>query len=148
MKKIILIIIVLGVAGYWFLGRDDAPSGDVTELNPEAVILSGTAQLSAVGDYTGEGVAGRQWDGTTFVHAVTAVLGAPADGTFYEGWLVRPDPFEFISTGKLSAGDDGYGLTFSMDRDLTGHTNIVITEETEANGLDGVPEAHVLEGAF
>ena len=30
----------------------------------------------------------------------------------------------------------------------TEYNEVVITEETEANGLDGNPEIHVLEGSF
>ena len=149
MKKLIIIAVIAILAGYWLVGRqgDTGPSGGFM-MDEQAVILSGTAQLRAVGEYTGSGTATRKWDGTTFLHTVSAAIGAPAEGKFYEGWLVRPEPFEFVSTGRLEATDDGYGLTFVMERDFREHVNVVITEETEANGLDGIPEAHVLEGSF
>lgn len=149
MKKIIILLVIVVAAGYWFIGRDSGPGeSEQVQLDPKEVLLSGSARLEAVGDYTGSGTATRQWDGKTFVHTVETNLGDPADGKFYEGWLVRPEPFEFISTGRLQQTDNGYGLVFSMPGNLTEHINIVITEETEASGLDGIPEAHVLEGSF
>lgn len=103
------------------------------------------AELSAVDPYTGSGTATRTVSGR-FIHEVVAQLGDPAPGDFYEGWLVGPS---VVSTGELmSEGDGEWSLTFTTGEDLSMHDRIVITEETLANGLDGIPEDHVLEGSF
>lgn len=110
----------------------------------------GTAVLSAVAPYMGSGEATRVWDGTTFTHTVTANIGAPAAGKFYEGWLVIKTPSgpKFFSTGKLTAKHGAYVLTYTAAQDYPDHKDVVVTEEMETAGLDGKPEAHVLEGAF
>lgn len=103
------------------------------------------ANLVAVGSYTGNGTATRTTEGR-FIHEVVASLGDPAPGDFYEGWLVGPS---VVSTGKLAEESEGeWSLVFESNDDLSQHNTIVITEETEANGLDGIPEDHVLEGSF
>lgn len=109
-----------------------------------------TAVLSAVTPYTGSGVATRVFDGTAFTHTVTANIGAPAAGKFYEGWLVKKEPSgpKFFSTGTLEARHGAYVLTYTAAQNYPDHKDVVVTEETEAQGLDGKPEAHVLEGAF
>lgn len=105
--------------------------------------------LSAVGAYTGTAIATRSYTNAMFQHEVIAQLGDPAEGKFYEGWLVTPDLSSVISTGKLVKEAEGeYSLSFTADTDLRANVDVVITEETLANGLDGVPEAHVLEGSF
>jgi len=116
---------------------------------PTAAVVE-TATLAAVGTYTGSGTATRSFDGATFRHAVTAQLGDPAVGKFYEGWLVMPAAGgpQFFSTGRLDQQGSGYALSYTASQNYPDHTMAVITEETIANGLDGVPEAHVLEGSF
>jgi len=88
----------------------------------------------------------RVYSNKKFTHTDTTNLGDPAVGKFYEGWLV--DGGSFFSTGKLQKSGDSYILNYIGDKDYPNHNLAVITEETEANGLDGVPEAHVLEGSF
>ena len=51
-----------------------------------------------------------------------------------------------VQTNKRQGNE--YVLTFSAPRDYPEHNKVVLTEETEALGLDGIPEAHVLEGSF
>lgn len=117
-----------------------------TTQAPEAEM----AVLSAVGTYKGSGTATRSFDGTTFTHTVTAALGDPATRKFYEGWLVMKtagDP-KFFSTGKLTKQGVQYTLSFTAPQNYPEHKDVVITEETLSQGLDGKPEAHVLEGSF
>lgn len=128
-------------------GEDEAILEDDGERGIEP--LGRAAELSPVEPYSGSGVAVIIFDGTQFVHEVSATLPDPAEGKFYEGWLVRQQPQTvFISTGRLEKLEDGYNLQFQSDQDLSQYTSAVITEETEAQGLDGVPETHVLEGTF
>ena len=108
-----------------------------------------TTTLDSVGNYTGSGVATRIFANGIFTHTVTAKIADPASGKFIEGWLVNMSLTpKFFSTGKLKKENGEYKLTFTANKDYTKYSDIVITEETEANGLDGVPEAHVLEGTF
>jgi len=105
--------------------------------------------LDAVGDYSGAGMADRSFDGAKFEHVIVADLSAPATDKFYEGWLVRKLPeLTFFSTGKLVENNGAYILEFSGSQAFEGYDDVVVTEETVADGLDGKPEAHVLEGTF
>lgn len=117
----------------------EAPTADVE-----------TATLVAVGNYRGEGLATRSFDGTTFAHTVTATLADPTPGRFYEGWLVMPAAGgpKFFSTGKLEKQADGYMLRYTASQNYPDHAQVVVTEETVVAGLDGKPEVHVLEGSF
>lgn len=107
------------------------------------------ADLQAVGTYRGNGRATRSFDGTTFTHTVQANVGEPAKGKFYEGWLVKKKPtLTFFSTGKMEKQGNVYVLTYTASENYPDHQDVVITEESEAFGLDGKPEDHVLEGTF
>ncbi|PID32135.1 hypothetical protein CR970_02000 [Candidatus Saccharibacteria bacterium] len=173
MKRIMLICaaaVVVGAGGafYWWgvRGEQEVSRQDTVITRPtpsqatsgaeEAVEQSAASEpaqptesttLAAVGSYTGSATATRTTSGS-FVHTVTAQLGAPADGDFYEGWLVVPGG-GFVSTGKLNQENGGeWSLSYTSDQDLAAYTQVVITEETGADGLDNVPEDHVLEGSF
>lgn len=41
-----------------------------------------------------------------------------------------------------------YSLEYRAHEDKTSFNEVVVTEETEADGLDGKPETHMLEGRF
>lgn len=156
---IVVLIALIVITGYILLIRDDSsknaatnnsenpPIGDTSmpaDEEPQGELEE--AQLVAVGSYTGDGVATRSFNGDKFVHEVIANLDDPAAGKFYEGWLVGDG---FISTGKLVKETEGeWSLVFSDDLDMRNRDEVVITEETVANGLDDMPEAHVLEGSF
>lgn len=119
----------------------------VDEGNSENVSNVETIKLQAVGDYEGDGVATRSFENGRFKHSVEANIGEPAKGKFYEGWIVKSGGI--VSTGKLAkASDRKYTLNFTSDKDMLEYNKVVITEETEASGLDNNPEAHVLEGSF
>lgn len=106
-------------------------------------------ELFAVGGYTGDGTATRVYTNGVFTHTIQANLPDPADGKFYEGWLVTSTPsLDFFSTGGLTKEGNVYILEYTSTEDEFDHPEVVITEETSANGLDGSPEAHILEGEF
>lgn len=73
-------------------------------------------------------------------------MGDPEEGKFYEDWLVKG--VSFFSTGKMKKDGDKYVLQYEVNENKSSFNNVVITEETEADGLDGKPEMHVLEGYF
>lgn len=115
-------------------------------VEDEILIDIEETSLEAVGSYTGSAVATRNFDGEKFIHEVRAKIGDPKEGKFYEGWLVSLP--NFFSTGKMIKDGDEYILKYEANEDKSSFSEVVITEETEANGLDGKPEEHVLEGSF
>jgi hypothetical protein len=161
---LIVIVAIIGAAWWYFsssenisddvdliesVGTDNILLDDDNDEKPAAV-AGETTSLAAVGSYSGSGTATRSFDGSKFSHTVVATIDDPATGKFYEGWLVMPSATgpKFFSTGKLELKDGSYRLTFIANQNYPDHTNVVITEETLANGLDNIPEAHVLEGSF
>jgi len=108
------------------------------------------AELSGVQGYEdSSGMAIRDYNGHTFTHTVNALIPDPPTGKFYEGWLVQKEPsLKFFSTGKLEKIGDTYSLDYTLPQDKSDYPDVVVTLETEKNGLDGIPEAHVLEGTF
>ena len=145
-KGVLLLAIVLALVVFgWFLFANDSDKMESDEIIPTDVIEQ-EATLEAVGTYTGSGSAESSYDGKMYSHKVTADIGDPAEGKFYEGWLVGS--FGFVSTGKMVKEGNQYVLQFESQEDMSSYKKVVITEETEANGLDNNPEAHVLEGNF
>jgi len=145
-KGVLLLAIVLALVVFgWFLFANDSDKMESDEVVPVDVIRQ-EATLEAVGTYTGSGSAESSYDGKMYSHKVTADIGDPAEGKFYEGWLVGS--FGFVSTGKMVKEGNQYVLQFESQEDMSSYKKVVITEETEANGLDNNPEAHVLEGNF
>jgi hypothetical protein len=140
----IVIVIVLILAGL-FLFANDSDKGESNGVTPADVVIQ-NARLDAVGTYTGSGIAKSTYVDGEFVHTVNADIGDPAEGKFYEGWLVGS--FGFVSTGKMVKEGDQYVLEFKSQEDMSSYKKVVITEETLADGLDNSPEAHVLEGKF
>ena len=150
-KGVLLLAIVLALVVFgWFLFANDSDKMESDEIVPTDVVptdvIEQEATLEAVGTYTGSGSAESSYDGKMYSHKVTADIGDPAEGKFYEGWLVGS--FGFVSTGKMVKEGNQYVLQFESQEDMSSYKKVVITEETEANGLDNNPEAHVLEGNF
>lgn len=106
--------------------------------------------LTGVGGFEGSATATRSFDGNTFIHTVrTGEIRDPEPGKFYEGWLVRSSGSpKFFSTGKMDKKDGVFELRYEIAEDRGEYPKIFITEETEADGLDGIPETHILEGSF
>lgn len=151
MKYIVpLVILILIAAGAFFaIQKPSKNQGPKVVESPKQEVKVLTATLSAVGSYKGDGVATKSFDGKKFVHTIVAILSDPSKGKFYEGWLVKKTPtLLFFSTGKLNKDGSQYKLNFEANQDYPDYNFVVVTEETEALGLDGKPEAHVLEGSF
>lgn len=130
---------------------DAEEEGKSIEKNPQEKKLISTENVEKIilevqKGYEGNAVATRLYDGEIFYHTVTADIGDPASGKFYEGWLV--DEAKFFSTGKMELVNGEYHLEYSSDDDKGVYAQVVITEETLADGLDNKPEAHVFEGKF
>ena len=69
------------------------------------------------------------------------------EGFFYEGWVVRAEPFAFISTGEVELDDNFNGVNFyTSSADYTEYGRYVLT--IEPNNGDPAPADHVLEADF
>ncbi len=70
----------------------------------------------------------------------------PVGTDFYEGWIVRTDPFRLVSTGKVGRIDGSYADIYITSQDFTDHTRYVLT--LEPSDGDPVPAAHIVESVF
>lgn len=68
------------------------------------------------------------------------------EGYFYEGWIVRQEPFDFISTGELTVHGDGFGNYYTSDNNYLTHNMYIITLEPRDG--DPAPAEHVVEGVM
>lgn len=98
---------------------------------------------------TGTAMAG--FDGTTYqMLAEFDALPDPeefGEGYFYEGWVVRAEPFAFISTGEVELDDEFNGVNlYTSSTDYTEYARYVLTIEPDDG--DPAPADHVLEADF
>ena len=128
-------------------GEETANDDEFKDIEPEEFTAE-IAKLSAVGEYSGDGIATREFDGLAFIHTVTVKLMDPGEGKFYEGWLVIPETGKLFSTGRLEKSGGGYALTYTDKTDQSDYYQVVVTEETLANGLDDEPETHELKTKY
>ena len=157
---LIPVVLIIGVGGVAFFILQSRPEisveDQVTSITPTAQVTQPAIEVEVeeteilpVGNYTGEGIATRIFDGTQFTHSVKANLPDPAEGKFYEGWLVIKTPsLRFFSTGKMVKDNGQYVLSYQTGKNQSEYNEVVITKETESLGLDNNPETHVLEGSF
>ncbi len=102
-----------------------------------------TAQTAALKPSDGsanQGIATRDYDGSSFIHTLTAKLPPPADGSRYAGWLID-DNDRVIWTGALDRSGGGYALTYTSTQDLRPYGNVLISlekigEKTDRPGMD------------
>lgn len=119
---------------------------DTTEISVLSDALE--VSLTAVGSFRGTAVASSQFSEGTFQHLIVATLPDVPVGYYYEGWLIRSKPFDFISTGKLiqHADDLKWYLLFEGTEDKRDYKKVVITLESDDGNR--APADHVLEGLF
>lgn len=68
---------------------------------------------------------------------------------FYEVWLVRKLPFNFVSIGEMIPQDTGgYALSWESagEQNYLDYNRVIVTRETRGASPD--PETHILEGEF
>ncbi len=65
---------------------------------------------------------------------------------FYEGWVVRKNPFDFISTGAAKNMGGIYNNLYQSDQNLTDYDFYVLTLEPDDG--DPAPAAHIVEGTM
>jgi hypothetical protein len=162
MKKIIILLLPLFLTGCF------APAAQVDNTLPvdpladerfvdEDVIIEDEENKVAEINYSYYGelidVSGGQAAGvaqaglTDGLYSLLAELDQllePTGTDFYEGWIVRKEPFDFISTGKLIKRGENEFNVFSSDVDLTSYDFYVLTIEPDDG--DPAPAEHVLEG--
>ncbi len=127
-----------------------------------ASVIAGKKQLLNLKDVTGgqevrgvvhdrlvNGGVKAVYEQDTQKYSLTAefvALKDPVGDDFYEGWLVRPEPFDFVSTGKVEKDPTRkvYLQEFNDIKDLSEYTQYVLT--VEPNDGDPAPADHILEG--
>lgn len=154
--------VVLIIVGGWLFFRSRQAGQEPTPVESEqvaeqeassfaeqlGVILPEDVDKTSLRDVSGgdgQGVATREFSDGVFMHSVLASLPDPEAGAFYEGWLVRPDPFDVVYTGKMRMAKGGYVLDYETSTDLSDHPRVVVTMERVD---DQQPETHILEGSF
>ena len=104
--------------------------------------------LRPVSDVAGELNASTSFLDGEFKNIVIGDVPVPAEGKFYEGWLVEPGSSDFFSIGELKKIDDIYMLEYSDSESKSGYNQIIITLEAKTDGFDGIPETHIFKGEF
>ena len=163
-----LVIFLMGlfiVSVYWFRQKGGKSSVEPETLAPanqpyipEALDLESTeATLRDVSGGASSGQAKRETLEGRYRHTVKATL-APIDreNFFYEGWLLRPVPFDYFSTGEMVTNFLG---EFVLDWNSStsswqagpstnywAYTRVIITLEAKDGNPD--PDRHILEGEF
>jgi hypothetical protein len=159
MRKFYILLLPLFLTGCF------APANQVNETLPNDQVMDGEMIIDQDEndfmkisyDYYGDlvDVSGGQaagvaqaglMDGMYNLLAEFDQLPEPQGTDFYEGWVVRKEPFHFISTGELSKQGENYFNVFSVQEDLTDHDFYVLTLEPDDG--DPAPAEHILEGTM
>ena len=103
-------------------------------------------------DTTGAGssaIATRKFENGKFEFSVLADLPDPAQGQFYQGWLIKgeegSDDFSSVSAGKMRIAKGGWMIEYNSATDYSDHGKVVVSLEKT---LDSNIEEKVLEGSF
>lgn len=109
-----------------------------------------SAGLLAVDGSEASGLALAGFDQKSYYYnlkATFANLPDPAEGFYYEGWLVRTGTSpSVISTGKVKKEGEKYVNRYVSETDLSDYGSYVLT--LEPNDGDPAPATHVVEGDF
>jgi hypothetical protein len=129
---------------------------DMSAINPDFAGLEVVFSADLADVTQGQEVRGTQFDGMASgmfrIGFVGEMFGVEAEfyglpdivGTdFYEGWLVRPEPFDFVSTGVVTKEGDNYVNRYLTEVDLSTYTKYVLTIEPDDG--DPRPAEHVVE---
>ena len=85
-------------------------------------------------------------NGAYKLYASFANLPALTGTDFYEGWIVRQQPFHFISTGNAKEIGGVFNNLYQSEQDLTDHNFYVLTLEPDDG--DPAPATHIVEGVM
>ena len=130
----------------------DATAHEVS-MPAEEIMTPDVELFAELEDVTGgdaSGTASLTWTEESEALIVTATfqdLPELEEGFFYEGWIVRPDPLNVISTGPLEReGSADWSNLFEASDDLSDHAKYILTLEPDDG--DPAPADHVLDGTF
>jgi thioredoxin 1 len=112
---------------------------DVTATEDPSLLLGVQTEGNATGEAKYKFANGEYTLLATFEN-----LPEPSGDNFYEGWIVRPEPFDFISTGELTIEDGQYVNKYMTSTDYSDYNRYVLT--IEPNDGDPAPAGHILEG--
>lgn len=126
---------------------DDVGEVEMNSKYVEGVSFRYRGELSDVSGGQASGVALMDWKGGQYMlHARFEGLPATSNGDFYEGWVVRKEPFDFISTGRVVDVRGQLVNTYLSNEDYVGYDFYVLT--LEPNDGDPAPAKHILEGTM
>jgi hypothetical protein len=104
----------------------------------------------ALADVSGGSASGVAMQDSRFgeymLHARFSGLPTTSNGDFYEGWIVRRNPFHFISTGRVESVRGVMVNTYLSESNLLDHDFYVLTLEPDDG--DPAPAKHILEGVM
>lgn len=105
------------------------------------------AMLTDVSGGKGTGIVNVGYSDETYnLSASFANLIEPQNDDFYEGWIVRREPFEFMSTGKVEKLGGVYSNLYQSKTNLMAYDFYVLTIEPDDG--DPAPGVHILEGVL
>jgi hypothetical protein len=137
--------------GNFDIVMEDEGSSEATSDSSDSAADTYISIKSLLSDVTGgesSGVAIATWtegESQYRLLATSSNLPDPAEGFFYEGWIVRKSPLDVLSTGALMPGDSvAWKNDFKASEDLTDHTSYIVTLEPDDD--DPAPAEHILEG--
>jgi len=159
-------LLLFFVAVFWFRATGNK-KGETQNVNSTADILTprsvassvieggidvNSAVASLIGlnskQVVGQATRGTK-NGTYFFEAKATLLPIDREKQFYDVWLVRLIPYDFISLGEMTTDDLGnFVMSWQPgdDRDLQSYSKIVVTLQNK--GGDPDPQTHIVEGEF
>lgn len=162
---ILFFIVVFIFSVVWFRSSkkkqsETKPDSIANVLTPESVspsVLDSVssfenvnASLINVSSKKNVGSAAREFSDGVFHISMKSGLGEiDREKQFYEAWLIRQVPYDFISVGEFVTNDLGeFVLDWNGEtgKNYQAYTRVIITLQTK--GGDPDPQGHVVEGEF
>ena len=132
------------------LGMQNAAVTDSTSTTVAPIVSDTTATLMGTSSGKPVGTATRSVDNNVFHLNMSAALpGLDQTKQFYEAWLVRPVPYDFIPAGTFAANNLGalvLDWNGTAGKSYQDYSQIVVTLQNV--GGDADPQTHVVEGSF
>lgn len=107
------------------------------------------AKLRDVSGGSASGTASRENDdGQFFLKLKASFPEIDRETTFYEAWIVRQVPYDYVSVGEFVTNDDGEWVLewAGAEGKYDAYTRVIVTREAKDGNPD--PAGHILEGEF
>jgi len=158
----LLLVILAGGAGFWLLSLSakdklveieetiaEANLGTIDTSQDQVMSYQYYADLIDVTVGSARGNVQTNFFGTQYQLLATANGLPELNGTdFYEGWVVKNNPLDVVSTGKLIQTPDSAEMSFvnifEIDQNITDHDYYFVTLEPDDGNI--APAKHILEG--